>query len=107
MVQMATSASGWAAQESGGGAGGVASANRPAVTSTSVAKPAASVKVVRGTSCCQNMVKCGATILLRAGRLSQIWNSSSGFGALVSSSGNISACTMPAPVVSHCTSPAP
>ncbi|MNT11119.1 hypothetical protein D3C72_1459830 [compost metagenome] len=55
----------------------------------------------------QSMVKCGSTILWRAGRFSQIWNSSSGFGAVASSSGNISECTMPLPAVSHCTSPPP
>ena len=45
--------------------------------------------------------------LVLAGRFSQIWNSSSGFGPVRSSSGNISEWTMPAPAVSHCTSPSP
>jgi hypothetical protein len=58
-------------------------------------------------SSAQSIVKCGSASLLRAGRFSQIWNSSSGFGPAVSSSGNISACTMPRPAVSHCTSPPP
>jgi len=60
-----------------------------------------------GMSSAQSIVKCGSHILLRAGRLSQIWNSSSGLGLPVSSSGNISEWTMPLPAVSHCTSPPP
>ena len=55
----------------------------------------------------QNIVKCGATIFEAAGRFSQIWNSSSGLGRSVFSSGNISECTTPLPAVSHCTSPRP
>jgi hypothetical protein len=55
----------------------------------------------------QNIVKYGSTILLRAGRFSQIWNSSSGLAACWCSSGNISECTTPRPAVSHCTSPRP
>ena len=54
-----------------------------------------------------NIAKCGSTILSAAGRFIQIWNSSSGFGSSDSTSGNISACTMPLPAVIHCTSPRP
>jgi hypothetical protein len=43
----------------------------------------------------QSMVKWGATILSAPGRFSQIWKSSTGFGPLLSRSGNISECTMP------------
>ena len=42
-----------------------------------------------------SMVKCGSTILFRAGRFSQIWKSSSGLGSVALSSGNISECWMP------------
>ncbi len=80
--QIATSASDWAAHESGGGVSGVrgaaASASRPAITATSARWPSASVALRRGMSCDQNMVKCGLAILLCRGRFSQIWNNSSG-----------------------------
>ena len=114
IVQIARSASGRDAHESGGGARGPPAPGapstgpiRPAMLATSLFRPSASVAVKLGTSSAQNIVKCGSAILLRAGRFSQIWNSSSGFGAFGSSSGNISACTMPLPAVSHCTSPPP
>ena len=42
-----------------------------------------------------------------AGRLIQIWNSSSGLGRSVLSIGNISECTTPSPAVIHWTSPGP
>ena len=74
---------------------------------TSVLQPLASLMTNCGMSSDQNIVKCGSAILLRAGRLSQIWNSSSGLALSASSSGNISACMMPLPAVSHCTSPRP
>ena len=107
-VQMATSASGLLAHDSGGGASGApAPGSAPATTRTRVAWPSASTCSRRGMRSFQNMVKCGAAILLRAGRFSQTWNSSSGLGALAFSSGNISACWMPRPAVSHCTSPLP
>jgi hypothetical protein len=109
MVQIARSASGSEAHESGGGGGGStpAAASRPAMQATSVLRPSSSCTVRRGIASDQSIVKCGAAILFFAGRLSQIWNSSSGFGAAGSSSGNISAWTMPLPAVSHCTSPPP
>ena len=43
----------------------------------------------------QCITKAGGTILLLAGRFSQIWKSFSGFGLSECSSGNISPCTMP------------
>ncbi len=45
----------------------------------------------------QSMVKWGGASLSAEGRLSQIWNSSRGLAASCSSSGNISAWTMPLP----------
>jgi hypothetical protein len=63
--------------------------------------------VTRGTSPDHSIEKYGAAILLFAGRFSQIWNSSTGFGWLRAISGNISECTMPRPAVNHCTSPLP
>ena len=77
------------------------------MTVISVVRPSSSVATWRGMSSSHNIVKYGSTILSAAGRLSQIWNSSHGFGPLRSSSGNISQCTMPLPAVSHCTSPRP
>ncbi len=107
-VQMATSASGCEAHDSGGGASGLgAPGSAPATTVTVVARPASSWWTRRGMRSFHSMVKCGSTILLRAGRFSQIWNSSSGLGAVALSSGNISECTMPLPAVTHCTSPPP
>jgi hypothetical protein len=107
-VQIATSACAWLAQESGGGLGGAARSGRaPATHSSSARRPSASVSTWRGIVSAQNIVKCGAANLLRAGRFSQIWNRSSGLGASVRSSGNISLCWMPRPAVSHCTSPSP
>ncbi len=116
-VQIATSASACAAQESGGGASGSAASTaplverwpsrRPAMTATSVTAPSPLSKNRCGMSSAHSIVKCGSAILLRAGRFSQIWNSSSGLALPVSSSGNISECTMPLPAVSHCTSPPP
>ncbi len=104
---MATSASARAAYESGGGGGGVAPPSDPAITVTSVARPSSSTSWTTGTSPLHSIVKYGSTSLSAAGRFSQIWNSSSGFGRSRSSSGNISAWTMPWPAVSHCTSPRP
>src|SRR5688572_18545166 len=66
--QIARSASGFAAQESGGGLGGVASSRAPATTVTSI--PGAGR--ARGTSLSQNIVKYGAANLLLAGKLTQI-----------------------------------
>ena len=95
--QMATSAS---------GAGGVRVGRRrrgrrrrpsePAMTVTSVARPVVGPPRTTGMSPSQSIVKYGSTSLSAAGRFSQIWNSSSGFGRSRSSSGNISAWTMPA-----------
>ncbi len=107
IVQIATSVSLRAAHDFGGGAGARADANWPAATVTSVARPSASRDVYAGTSSRHSIVKCGSAILSAAGRLSQIWNSSTGFGPARSRSGNISECTMPRPAVSHCTSPRP
>ena len=101
--QIATSASAFAAHESGGGAGAFEPSSSPATSVTSTP----SAGRYRGTSRSQNIVKYGAANFDFAGRFSQIWNSSSRFGFSVSSSGNISECTMPAPAVSHCTSPRP
>ena len=107
-VQMATSALACAAQDSGGGASGAAApGSPPATTVTVVRRPASSRCARRGMRSFQNMVKCGATIFWRAGRFSQIWKSSSGFGPPVRSKGNISECRMPRPAVTHCTSPPP
>ena len=77
------------------------------MTVTRSCGPRASRSTWRGMSSSHNIVKYGSTILSARGRLSQIWNSSSGLGCSRSSSGNISECTMPAPAVSHCTSPRP
>ena len=63
----------------------------------SVARPRSSRAATTGVSRAHSIEKCGSTSFDSAGRLSQIWNSSSGFGASASSSGNISECTMPAP----------
>ena len=95
------------AQESGGGGRAFLPSSVPAIHTTSVVLPRASVAVMRGMSSCQNMVKWGSAILCLAGRFTQIWNSSVGLGASVCKSGNISQCTMPLPAVSHCTSPPP
>ena len=57
MVQMATSASGRAAHEFGGGAGGAASPSLPATTVTSVVRPPASRATCRGTWSFHNIVK--------------------------------------------------
>jgi len=87
-VQMARSDSACAAHESGGGAGGASMpVRRPATQAISVCAPAALVARWRGMSCDHSILKCGSAILLRAGRLSQIWNNSSGLGAALSSSG--------------------
>src|SRR3954470_10654242 len=101
-IQIATSASSRAAHELGGGDGGLASPIAPATTVT--LPPGNSTT---GMSLAHNMVKYGSTILSSAGRFSQIWNSSVGFGASDSTSGNISLCTIPAPAVSHWVSPRP
>ena len=101
-TQIATSASSRAAHEFGGGDAGLASPRLPATTVT--LPPSNSTT---GMSLAHNIVKYGSTILSVDGRLSQIWNSSVGFGSTVSTSGNISLCTMPAPAVSHCVSPRP
>ena len=107
-VQMATSASGWDAQDSGGGLSGAsAPGSAPATTVTVVRRPSASRCCRRGMRSFHSMVKCGSTILFRAGRFSQIWKSSSGLGSVALSSGNISECWMPLPAVTHCTSPPP
>ena len=107
-VQIATSDSACAAQESGGDASGAAApASAPAITATSVLRPPSSACTSRGIRSAQSMVKCGWAILLRAGRFSQIWNSSNGLSRSASSRGNISAWTTPCPAVSHCTSPWP
>ena len=106
--QIATSASAFEAHEcGGGGACGGASPSRPAITVTSVARPWSSVAATRGVAPPHSMVKYGSTILCSAGRLSQIWNSSSGLGPSVSTKGNISACWIPDPAVIHWVSPAP
>jgi hypothetical protein len=68
------------AHESGGGGGGRSPASSPAMTVTSVAARRSSVTTWRGRSSFHNIVKYGSTILSAAGRFSQIWNSSSGFG---------------------------
>ena len=75
-VQIARSASAREAHELGGGDGGVASPSLPATTRTST--PGASIRGMFGS---HSIVKCGSTSLSRAGRFSQIWNSSTGFGS--------------------------
>ena len=108
MIQTATSLSACAAQEAGGGGNGAsAPGSAPATTVTVVAAPAASTCCRRGICSFQYMVKCAGSILWRAGRFSQIWNSCSGLGRSVCSSGNISVCCTPLPAVIHCTSPPP
>ena len=72
MVQMARSESSCAAQESGGGGKPLASPSVPATQDTSVVLPCVSSCRRRVMSSRQNIVKCGSTILLRAGKLSQI-----------------------------------
>src|SRR5450830_519842 len=108
-VQLVKSEFGSAPHDPSGGGGGVCPSipcRFPTIQVTSVIPPAL-VTTCRGMSLAQNIVKLGCTILLRAGRLSQTWNSSKVFGFTGSSKGNISACTTPRPTVSHCTSPAP
>src|SRR3954447_25121363 len=83
-IQIATSASSRAAHELGGGDGGLASPIAPATTVT--VPPGNSMT---GISLAHNMVKYGSTILSVAGKLSQIWNSSVGFGPPDWTSGNI------------------
>ena len=85
-VQMATSASARAAHESGGGASGAAlagAARSAAGDAGDLGRARRRRRWRRGAGCPrdQSIVKCGSAILLRAGRLSQIWNSSSGLGA--------------------------
>ena len=103
MCHSATSPSGRAAHDAGGGTGAACSPNLPATT---VTWPSPSTGTL-GIWLSQNIEKCGCTNLSLAGRLIQIWKSSSGFGPPTSSSGNISACTMPRPAVIHWTSPRP
>jgi hypothetical protein len=64
------------------------------MTVISVLRPSFGDDVARRSSD-HNIVKYGSTILSAAGRLSQIWNNSHGFGPLRSSNGNISQWTMP------------
>ena len=104
---MATSDSGLLAYDAGGGLGGVTAKALPATTVTTVSRPWASVSTWRGMSSSQSIVKCGSAILSAAGRFSQIWKSSIGFGPSASTRGNISACMMPPPAVNHWTSPRP
>ena len=101
IVQIATWESATEALERGGGFGPTASPSVPATTVTSMAWPWASWKVRRGTVGAHSIVKCGSHIFCAAGRLIQIWKSSSGFGRVCSRSGNISAWTIPAPAVIH------
>src|SRR6476619_7327179 len=84
-TQIATSASSRAAHEFGGGDAGLVSPIDPATTVT--LPPGNSMT---GVSSTHSIVKYGSTILSEEGRFSQIWNSSVGFGAVVSTSGNIS-----------------
>src|SRR5205814_1353975 len=84
--------------EGGGGDGGRTCPSDPATTITCT--PGASK---RGTWSFHSIVKYGSTIFDARGRLSQIWNNSSGFALSRSISGNISACRMPRPAVNHCT----
>ena len=63
------------AHESGGGGRARGPASVPAMQTTSVPWPWASVALMRGMSSFQNIVKCGSAILFLAGRLTQIWNS--------------------------------
>jgi hypothetical protein len=77
------------------------------MTVTVVVRPESSLKATRGMSSAHSIVKCGSTIFERAGRFSQIWNSSMWLGLSSSSRGNISEWEIPAPAVTHCTSPRP
>src|SRR4051795_2469375 len=95
-IQIASSASSRAAQEFGGGDGGLASPIAPATTVT--LPPGNSMT---GMSLAHNIVKYGSTILSAAGRFSQIWNSSSGFGPSRASSGEISGGAMPPHAHTH------
>ena len=70
--QMATSASGLAAHELGGGASGCSPSSAPAITVIVTVRPLASRWTARGMSWSQNIVKYGATSLSRPGRFSQI-----------------------------------
>ena len=101
IVQIATFVSDRAAQDFGGGGGAFTSPMRPATTMISVWRPASSCTSRRGTLSLHSIAKCGSTILFEPGRLSQIWNSSTGFGAFRLSSGNISEWTIPLPAVIH------
>src|SRR4029079_16117098 len=80
MVQIATSVSGRDAHEFGGGAGAFSPSSTPATTVISVVRPTASLAIPLGTALSQSMAKYGSANLSSAGRLSQIWKSSSGFG---------------------------
>ena len=81
--QIATSASGRDAHEFGGGGGRRRPASAPAMTVISVLRPVVVGGDVRaGCPRSHSIVKYGSTILSAAGRLSQIWNSSSGLGPL-------------------------
>ncbi len=104
---MATSVSGRDAHESGGGAGARRPSSSPATTVTVVVRPSGPGTSTTGVSRAQSIEKYGSASFDSPGRLSQIWNSSSGFGASSLSSGNISECTMPRPAVSHWVSPLP
>ena len=77
----------------GGGGGGVSPASSPAITVTSTPSARERAGCRRPTA----SRSAARRACPRPGRLSQIWNSSSGFGCSASSSGNISEWTMPSP----------
>src|SRR5205823_992245 len=79
--QMATSASARAAHEFGGGGDGTRSPSAPAITVISpTIAPWSSLTSRRGIDSSHSIVKYGSTDLSALGRLSQIWNNSTGFG---------------------------
>ena len=91
----------------GGGDDAACPSSAPATTVISVRWPSASVWRTRGVSPSHSMAKCGSANLSSAGRFTQIWKNSRGFGAPSSSRGNISEWTMPLPAVTHWVSPRP
>ncbi len=74
-VQIATPLVGSDAHDAGGGGGDSGS---PATSTSSLVRPAASVIVRRGIVSPHSIVKCGVAIFDLRGKLSQIWNSSTG-----------------------------
>lgn len=71
-VQITTWESGREAHEWGGGGGGLAPSNSPAIAAIFVVRPARSFIALRGILSPQSMEKCGSTSLSAPGRLSQI-----------------------------------